>query len=172
MALARWLYYSETIYTRMSQIRAFSPNLHLIESHVEEFDVRGVVIIGQDTTVVWDTLCHPRDMQPVLSSAKPDHTVVVYSHADWDHIWGISALPYQKVIVHRACHDRFFADVPTYLEERRQREPGVWEEVVLVPPTVTFDSKMNIDLGGMTVELHHLPGHTRDCCVAFIPKSP
>jgi len=29
---------------------------------------------------------------------------------------------------------------------------------------------MSVDLGDVTLELHHLPGHTRDCCVGFIPE--
>ena len=40
----------------------------------------------------------------------------------------------------------------------------------MVPPTITFADSLAIDLGGVTVELSHLPGHTEDCLVAFVPE--
>jgi glyoxylase-like metal-dependent hydrolase (beta-lactamase superfamily II) len=154
----------------MSHIHAQTPHLYVLEGQVDEFDVRGAVILGQETAIVWDTLSHPRDMQPALPILGGRHTTVIYSHADWDHIWGTSALSYGEVIAHRACQERFSTDVPQYLQERQRDEPSVWDDVVLVPPTVTFDSQMNVSVGDMTLELHHLPGHTLDCCVGFIPE--
>jgi len=53
-----------------------------------EYDVRGVLLVGDARAVVWDTLSHPRDMtrwRPLIGGRD---LVVVYSHADWDHIWG------------------------------------------------------------------------------------
>jgi glyoxylase-like metal-dependent hydrolase (beta-lactamase superfamily II) len=42
--------------------------------------------------------------------------------------------------------------------------------VRLIPPTLSFHRRMEVDLGGITVELHALRGHTEDCIVAFIPQ--
>jgi glyoxylase-like metal-dependent hydrolase (beta-lactamase superfamily II) len=47
-------------------------------------------------------------------------------------------------------------------------EPGQWADVELVPPTRLFAQRLDIDLGGVTVELHALPGHTRDCIVGLV----
>jgi glyoxylase-like metal-dependent hydrolase (beta-lactamase superfamily II) len=49
------------------------------------------------------------------------------------------------------------------------REPGKWDDVSLVPPDITFDRHLDLDLGDMRVSLHPLPGHTPDSIVAFIP---
>ena len=49
-------------------------------------------------------------------------------------------------------------------------EPGRWDSVVLVPPTEAFDEERSIQVGGLTLQLHHLPGHTPDCIVGFIPE--
>jgi len=40
----------------------------------------------------------------------------------------------------------------------------------LVPPVRTFHTNLVLELGGATLELHHLPGHTRDTVVGFIPE--
>jgi glyoxylase-like metal-dependent hydrolase (beta-lactamase superfamily II) len=39
-----------------------------------------------------------------------------------------------------------------------------------VAPTETFTRERSVDLGGLTLTLHHLPGHTPDCIVGFIPE--
>jgi len=71
---------------------------------------------------------------------------------------------------HRECQARFTADVPRTLRERQQAEPGAWDEVVLIAPDTVFDLESTVDLGSMTLELHHLPGHTPDTIVGFVPE--
>jgi glyoxylase-like metal-dependent hydrolase (beta-lactamase superfamily II) len=80
-----------------------------------EYDVRGVLLVGDARAVAWDTLSHPRDMSGWLPLIGSRDLVVVYSHADWDHIWGTAGLPLERATVvmgHRACQARFTADVP------------------------------------------------------------
>ncbi len=97
---------------------------------------------------------------------------VVYSHADWDHVWGTAGLagPVPLIVGHTACAARFAVDVPATLREKRQAEPGRWDAVRLLPPTVTFQDTLALDLGGITLRLHALPGHTADCIVGHIPE--
>jgi len=138
-----------------------------------EYDVRGVLLVGDAQAVVWDTLSHPRDMAGWLPLIGSRDVVVVYSHADWDHIWGTAGLPLGRsaiVMGHRECQARFTADVPRTLRERQQAEPGAWDEVVLIAPVTVFDLESTVDLGSMTLELHHLPGHTLDTIVGFVPE--
>ncbi len=148
--------------------------LWLIEVDLPEFAVRGAVVLGRERALVWDTLSNPRDMAPVRDLAGGRDVVVVYSHADWDHVFGTAGLDPgpRSVVAHEACADRFTADVPRALAERIAADPaGGWDEVRLVPPDRTFRDRLDLDLGGVTVELHHLPGHTPDCLVAFLPES-
>jgi glyoxylase-like metal-dependent hydrolase (beta-lactamase superfamily II) len=57
------------------------------------------------------------------------------------------------------------------LEEKKKAQPGVWDEVILVPSMLPIlEDWMSLELGNITVHLHHLPGHTSDCLVAFIPE--
>lgn len=154
----------------MTVIHEYSPGLWLTDLHLDEFDVRGAVILGGKRAVVWDTLSHPRDMQPIVPLVQDKHTMIIYTHADWDHVWGTSGLRYREIIAQDMCYERFSADVPLYLQEKKAEQPGKWEEVLLIPPMLTFSTQMNLDLGDITLELHHLPGHTLDCIVGFIPE--
>ena len=136
------------------------------------FEVRGSLVLGQERAVVWDSLSHPRDMTPYLPLIQNREVIVVYSHADWDHIWGTAGLTYSPVTIisHEYCAQRFKTDVPEMLAKMQKAEPGKWDDVQLVPPNVMIDQRCMIDLGGLTLELHHLPGHTDDCLIALLPE--
>ena len=144
--------------------------LWLTEVDLGDFAVRGVLIPGEERVVVWDTLSHPNDMRAFLpiSGREP---VIVYSHADWDHIWGTGGLPGGKavIIAHDLCRERFAAEVPAVLAEKKAVDPARWQAVQLFPPTLTFADRHTIDLGSASLLLQHLPGHTGDSIVGFLP---
>lgn len=146
-------------------------NLWLVERQTDEgFAVRGALIVGSARAVVWDTLTCPADMRPLLPLLPARPLTVVYSHADWDHIWGTAALPAAEVVAQRLCQERFAQDVPATLHSYQAAHPATYAEVRLVAPTRVFAAALTLDLGDLTLELHHLPGHTPDCCVAFVPQ--
>lgn len=139
---------------------------------LDEYDVRGVLLRGTERTVIWDTLSHPDDMLAYLPLLSQKQALdIVYSHADWDHIWGTGSLPHEtaRIIGQTHCLERFSLDVPHKLEKMAAVETR-YQAVELIPPTVAFEKTFTIDLGGLTLELHHLPGHTQDCLVAFVPE--
>jgi len=133
-----------------------NPNLHLIDVILPEYSVRGAVIVGEEQAVVWDTLTHPNDMEDVMPiiGDKPYH--VIYTHADWDHIWGMVGLSgnHVSIIGQTHCLERFndADDVSKTLAKMQADEPKRWDEVKLIPPTQTFDTTMTLDLGGVTLE--------------------
>lgn len=152
------------------KLRQLRPDLWLTEVSLADFDVRGAVVEGNDRVLVWDTLSKPRDMRGVMELAGNKPVDVVYSHADWDHCWGTAGLTVQTVIAHERAAERFQSgEAARRLNEKQTQEPGQWDTVRLMPPTVTFAESLTLDLGGVTVELHALPGHTADCIVAWIP---
>jgi glyoxylase-like metal-dependent hydrolase (beta-lactamase superfamily II) len=156
----------------MTTLKEFRPGLLLTEVSLDDFDVRGAVIIGDNYTVVWDSLSHPRDMQPVLPLLENKYCVLVYTHADWDHFWGTAGLlpdHGKTIIAHWLSMARFEQEAPGELREKQTAQPGAWDDVVLVPPTLTIEGEFELTLGNISVHLHHLPGHTLDCVVGFIP---
>ena len=156
----------------MAKLTEIRPNFWLVDVTLPEYSVRGVVIVREKTAVVWDTLTHPDDMAELASiiGNKPFH--VVYTHADWDHVWGtagLSGTP-ESIIAQTHCLERFSLDVPETLSKMRAEQPNQWDAVKLIPPTEAFDTTRTLDLGGVTLELHHLPGHTQDCIVGWLPE--
>jgi glyoxylase-like metal-dependent hydrolase (beta-lactamase superfamily II) len=152
-------------------VRAVRPGLHLLETEVEDFDVRAAVLLGTERAVVFDTLAHPVHVRGVAGLVADLPLTVVYSHADWDHVWGTCGLSaVEEVVALDAAARRFTEDVPVELRGRREREPGAWDDVELVPPTRTFGRAITLHLGGIDLELEVLPGHTPDCLVGFVPE--
>lgn len=135
-----------------------------------EFVVRSVLLQGRRFSLIWDTLTHPRDMATFAAACVRNRCFVVYSHADWDHVQGTSALDNPLVIGHRECHLRFQNEVQETLARMQAQSPGTWDAIALVPPVITFDRHLDVDLGEMTVSLHSLPGHSADSIVAFVPN--
>lgn len=155
--------------------------------------MRSAVLVGEVGAVVWDTLAHPSQMAPVGELVGDLPVTVVYSHADWDHAWGTCGIDVrgdrpsngvrhanprvpraprgpQAVVAHRSAAARFASDVLEELAARRRADRDVWDAVRLVAPTVTFAAEYTLDLGGVTLALHALPGHTPDCIVGFVPE--
>ena len=149
-----------------------APNIWLHDVRLDGCDVRGALISGRERVAVWDTLSHPGDMRPFLPMLENRQFVVVYSHADWDHVWGTAGLPVDAplIIAQAACRTRFDADVPAMLREKQAETPGKYDDVRLVPPNLTFQRELSLDLGGIALTLRHLPGHTSDSIVAFLPE--
>jgi glyoxylase-like metal-dependent hydrolase (beta-lactamase superfamily II) len=143
------------------------------EVELAEFRVRGVLVKGTARWLVWDTLSHPRDMAGFRDAIGRDDVIIAYSHGDWDHVWGTAGLPFERarIVAHELCAARFGEDVPRELDARRHVEAGTWDDVRLIPPTETFADDRQLDLGAVTVTLHHVPGHTRDATVAFLVEA-
>lgn len=156
----------------MTTLQQINEHIHLTEIRFPDYIVRGGLLLSEKTAVIWDGLSHPGDMLALLPLIAGRQVTVIYSHADWDHIWGTAALAGAglTVIGHRLCRQRFDEDVPLTLRERRLAEPGLWEAVHLVPPDIVFDREYSLDLGGFSLELRALPGHTPDSVVGLVPE--
>lgn len=149
-------------------------DIYAAECRLDEgMEVRALLVLGARRAAVIDTLTSPEEMAPFLSilseSGRP--AIVVNTHADWDHVWGNAAFPGAMVVGHRICRQRLLGEEERrVLDEKRAERPDRYAQVRLVPPDLTFDTALALDLGGLTLELHHLPGHTEDCLMAYLPE--
>ena len=135
-------------------------------------EVRALLVTGRDWTALLDTLSRPSDLEVVcelvLRRGRP--LLIVNSHADWDHWWGNAAFPDTPIIAHELTLERQRREGRRALAAQRRKDAAYFGEVELRPATVAFQGRITLHLGGLHLELHHLPGHTRDCIVAFIPE--
>lgn len=132
--------------------------------------MRGALLLGQRRAVLWDTLIVPHDLAVLRPLIGELPLSVVYSHADWDHVWGTSGVRAQEIIAHRECLRRFQSGEVEATWQEMHGQKATDQDSGLFAPTRFFDETLTLDLGGLTLKLHWLPGHTRDCVVGHVPE--
>ncbi|WP_342493729.1 MBL fold metallo-hydrolase [Bacillus sp. FSL R5-0712] len=120
-------------------------------------------------------------------NTKPD--LVVLTHWHWDHIFGLPALPDSLSIASAKTRKEMEKLVPfSWSDEaidERVREgteiefcaKAIKEEyqdhrdIQVVLPDVTFDQRMEIDLGGVTCVVQHVGGdHAADSVIVYVKE--
>lgn len=158
------------------RVRVFRRTLTGLEEF-ERMEVDAYVVITHRYLVVLDTLLCPEDMAAVMHEVQDAlsgrQLLVVNSHADWDHSWGNAYFTAQlsaPIIAHEHCRTRIESEeAKTELADYQHRYP-TFQNVALVPPTLTFSSTITIHGGDLTIVLLPAPGHHRDHIAAWIPE--
>ena len=114
-------------------------------------------------------------------SEAPIHTIV-YSHGHVDHAYGTWALMEDpatmaaggpQIVAHRKVADRFDTylrlrgSLARYMNQPPHHLPSSRDD--LVWPTVTFDDRLELEIGGEALHLVHHPAETDDQCYAWMP---
>ncbi|MCE7986014.1 MAG: MBL fold metallo-hydrolase [Caldilinea sp. CFX5] len=140
------------------------------------------IVVTARYVVLVDTVINPTTARQMVNYAQPYLTngrqlLVINTHADYDHAWGnqLFAGPQAEfpapIIATRLCAEQFQdLEVLAHLQQRQAREPAIFNEVVLTPPTLLFEERLRIDGGDLTLELFATPGHTPDHLAIYIPE--
>ncbi|HEU4321566.1 MAG TPA: MBL fold metallo-hydrolase, partial [Roseiflexaceae bacterium] len=143
--------------------------------------VDAFVVITDRYVVLIDTLVNGATAEGMLKIAQPHlegrQLLVVCTHAHWDHAWGNhlfagpEAAHPAPIFGTQHCAELMRSDAYRQkLEEMREREPKRFKDVVITPPTITFEERLRIEGGDLTLELLRTPGHTADHLAVFIPE--
>lgn len=143
--------------------------------------VNGSLLVLPGEALVVDTLCSPKDMDEFAALIGSRPTTVVYTHADWDHCLGTGGLKPERVIAHELTAQRLTEEGQSTLDDLTLKNPELVSGASVVLPDTTFRDTFTIPLSGcldgepgkdgsLTAELIHMPGHTGDSCVCWIPK--
>ena len=135
------------------------------------------IIIGDDGVMVIDGLMVGSMVRPYLEqirkvTSKPIR-YVVNTHHHIDHSFGNQFYLPAEVLGHRVCREIMLAKGVDQedLGKRFSMYKEDWPKVRLTPPSVTYEDKMVVHLGGRVVELLH-PGaaHTYGDTLIYMPK--
>jgi cyclase len=111
---------------------------------------------------------------------------VLNTHANGDHCWGNQLFAGADIIAHRRCAETFGREQPKAMQAIRgldsHPDPAMrgfaaalaefdFSDVVLTPPTVVFDERLELDLDGTAVHLIYVgPAHTSGDAIAWLPE--
>lgn len=113
-------------------------------------------------------------------SDLPLHTVV-FSHGHIDHVFGVGPFeeeergPAPRVVAHEAMPDRFAryrmsAGWNAHINRRQFGVDGLEWPTAYREPDVTYRDRLDLQVGGEQVELHHARGETDDHTWTWFPE--
>lgn len=158
---------------RTINISTIADNILAVDAPCEPgVDVRALLVFGNDFTLLVDTLVRPADLQGVREAVadRGRPLILANSHADWDHWFGNAAFPYAPIVAHRLTQQRQQLEGRRTLSALQRKDPETFAGIVLRRATIGFEGQLELDLGGLHVELSLLPGHTHDSVVAYVPE--
>lgn len=152
----------------------------------------GLVVDGEASLLV-DTLFDlalTREMLDAMRAAEPRAAaridVLVNTHANGDHCYGNALAGAAEIVASRAAAEEMVETPPEVLAAlvagvgsqdsalgrfiRRAFGPFQFEGIRLLPPTRTFDGRLELRVGDKRVELFELgPAHTRGDVIVHVP---
>jgi glyoxylase-like metal-dependent hydrolase (beta-lactamase superfamily II) len=151
-------------------IEEIAPGVHVIPDGRIPFIPNVGVVEGERAVLVVDTAMGHRNGEAILALAKEvageRKVILTTTHFHPEHAFG--AKPFEREITYvmnAAQAEELGAKGQEYIEMFSTFGPGLAElldGVELVPPDLTYEGKLRIDLGGNVVELHEVgPAHTR-----------
>lgn len=144
-----------------------SENVYWFQSDVYA-QVTAGAIIGPQWAVLIDTLALPEETQAMRKFIEENLSVpvryVINTHYHADHAWGNYCFPEATVVSSLRCRELLQARGPAALEAaKRNKDSGLFRQVKLVPPHLTFDTgTLILRVGKKNLILMMLPGHSPD----------
>ena len=159
--------YSDTIY----RVKTIGPGLYRIENSAVFMDL----IVGSHHALLFDTGYGYGDLKSLIRTITDLPLYVVNSHGHVDHACGNAQ--FGGAFIHPA-------DVSLCLEHNGPQMRKAELEVAVVPPDFDLDAHLALgpgeltpvgegdtfDLGGVTLEVVHLPGHTAGSIGLWCPE--
>ncbi len=131
-------------------ITQLRPDLYLLD---EAHEATGYLVIGRDRACVIDTMNGYNDLNRAVRSLTDKPLIVVNTHGHPDHIFG--NVYFDEAYMNPADAElaREFAGNPEFLEACRKQG-------LAMPPFRDIREGDILDLGGKTLAVYALPGHT------------
>src|SRR5512140_1865862 len=139
------------------------------DTPITSYGVNCTAVAGRDGTLVIDPFiapAHARLLEAALAARGfPPIVQTILTHHHTDHALGAGWFSGRGVACacHRACAEAMAAQHGAIIAARR-RVPALtalFADAEPHRPTVIFDERWSVDLGGVTVEALHVgPGHT------------
>jgi glyoxylase-like metal-dependent hydrolase (beta-lactamase superfamily II) len=147
------------------------------------------LVVGDGASLLVDTL-FDLDLTASMLSAMAGATssapigTVVNTHANGDHCYGNQLVADREIIASRATADEMH-HVPAAMMAQLNAAPGDvgelfrsffgnfrFDGIELIPPSRTFEGRLELEIGGRAVELIEVgPAHTNGDTVVVVPDS-
>lgn len=148
----------------MSILQQLTPNLWCNSSEV--FTYHSGLFVSDGQAVIMDPGLSEPEINALAEAIREkgwNVQAVILTHGHWDHILGTEAFPNARII----AQEIFFTSPrndPAFIAERIRDVPDLKRtvEFKMPKPDETFGEHLNLNVGALTLELSHTPGHAPD----------
>jgi glyoxylase-like metal-dependent hydrolase (beta-lactamase superfamily II) len=155
-------------------LKQITDRVHVETAHLGS---NNSIIVGDDGLILVDSPHRPTDAQrwnETVSTFGPTRFVVNTDHHP-DHTIGNFWMG-GEVVAHRGTRERLLHDAPTpeYLHDLFGRiDPdavALLDTYAVRVPNVVFSERLDLHVGGASLELTFRPGHTANSLLAWLPQ--
>jgi cyclase len=150
-----------------------SEDVHVFTSDLY-VQVTASVVFTPEGVILVDTLPFPSETKElrefVLANTNKGIRYLINTHFHADHVYGSYLFPEAELVAHSLCRQMLERYGQKSLAEAKAQVPEL-AEVQLRLPEVVFDSgEALLHLGGKTLQMIPMPGHTDDSLVVYIKE--
>ena len=138
-------------HTKQLFITQLRPDIYLMD---EAHEASGYIVVGGEKVCVIDTMNGYNDLHKAVREITDKPIVVVNTHGHPDHIFG--NIYFEEAYMNPADNELAaqFVNIPEFAESCRKYG-------LSMPPFKPIKGGDLLDLGGKTLEVYEIPGHTR-----------
>lgn len=123
-------------------------------------------VITEDGVILIDTLYFPEETKAIKEFLEDRQgyriRYVINTHYHADHTQGTYLFPDARIVSHALCR-RLLDTIGREGLAEAKSEAAVPDEVEIVLPDLVFEQgTLDIQMGGKTLRLYHMPGHSPD----------
>jgi glyoxylase-like metal-dependent hydrolase (beta-lactamase superfamily II) len=160
---------SESLAQGWFDVSEVEPAVYRLDEPLHFEWVKSFLVVGSERAALIDTGCGVGDIRQAVEELTSLPVTVINSHAHWDHIGG------NHFFTDIAIHNAEAADLEAGISRERMKRnlapdqlsgplpPGVDPDNAPIPPskaTTILHGGEKFDLGGVSLEVIHTPGHS------------
>jgi cyclase len=123
-------------------------------------------VLTKEGVILIDTLFYPEETETIRDFIEKRLGLrvcyVINTHYHADHCTGNYFFPHAQVVSHALCRQMLNSVGRVGLEQMKSHSPEFSKAAVVLPDLIFERGSLNLHLGGKTIRLIHLPGHSPD----------
>jgi cyclase len=132
-------------------------------------------ILTKDGVILIDTLYFPEETKAIKEFLEERQGLkiryVINTHYHADHTQGTYLFPEAQIVSHALCRQLLDSVGRAGLAEAQTQMPELEEVQIVLPELVFKEGVLNLYLGGKTLQLHHMPGHSMDLVGVYVANN-
>ncbi len=129
-------------------------------------------ILTKEGVILIDTLFFPDETKAIKEFLEERQGLkiryVINTHYHADHTQGTYLFPEAKTVSHALCRQLLDSTGRAGLKEAQAQNQDLEEVQIILPELVFREGVLNLYLGGKTLQLHHMPGHSLDLTGVYV----